>query len=466
MAKTGVASVALTMSKLSVIILAAGQGTRMRSGLPKVLHPVGGRPMLAHVIDSAQALAPERVLVVYGHGGEQVREAVAADAVWVQQAKQLGTGHAVQQAVPHLGDTERVLVLYGDVPLISSATLEQLIANAGQDGLGLLAAHLDDPSGYGRIVRNADGDVVRIVEHKDASDLELGIREINTGILTAPRAHLSDWLSRLRSDNAQGEYYLTDVIAMAVADGVAVRTSHPRDNAEIVGINNKAQLAYIERHYQRRQAERLMEQGVTLMDAARLDIRGDVSVGQDVTIDVNVVLEGRVRLGDGVTIGANCVIRDSELGPGTQVLPMSCIEDSVIGPHSRVGPFSRLRPGNTLADHTHIGNFVEIKNSEVGSGSKINHLSYVGDTTVGQRVNIGAGTITCNYDGANKHRTVIGDDAFIGSDTQLVAPVEVGTGATVGAGSTITRDAPPNDLTLSRAKQQTISGWKRPQKKK
>ncbi len=454
------------MSKLSIVILAAGQGTRMRSALPKVLHPVGGRPMLAHVIDTAETLRPDRVLVIYGHGGEQVREALTADVVWVEQAQQLGTGHAVQQTIDHLGDSERVLVLYGDVPLISAATLEQLIASAGQDGLGLLAAHLDDPTGYGRIVRNADGDVLRIVEHKDASELELGIREINTGILTAPRAHLIDWLSRLRNDNAQGEYYLTDIIAMAVADGIAVRTSHPRDNAEIMGINNKAQLAYIERQYQSRQAERLMEQGVTLLDAARLDIRGEVSVGRDVLIDVNVVLEGRVALGDGVTIGPNCVIRNSELGAGTQVLPMSCIEDSVVGAHSRIGPYSRLRPGSALAEHTHVGNFVEIKNSEVGAGSKINHLSYVGDTTVGQRVNIGAGTITCNYDGANKHRTLIGDDAFIGSDTQLVAPVEVGPGATIGAGSTITRDAPPNDLTLSRAKQQTISGWTRPQKKK
>ncbi|MFN6961949.1 MAG: bifunctional UDP-N-acetylglucosamine diphosphorylase/glucosamine-1-phosphate N-acetyltransferase GlmU, partial [Rhodocyclaceae bacterium] len=419
---------------LEVIILAAGQGKRMRSSLPKVLHPLAGKPMLAHVIDTARALEPEKICVVHGHGGEVVREALhAPDLVWAKQEPQLGTGHAVMQALPLLDVTGAVppapiLILYGDVPLIRAATLRRLIAAAGDDKLALLTARLPDPYGYGRIVR-VNGKVARIVEEKDAIEAERAIHEINTGILVAPRNALARLLPRLSNRNAQGEYYLTDVVALAVAEGMEVVTAHPDENWETEGVNSKSQLARLERIHQRNLAEALMEAGVTLADPDRIDVRGELICGRDVFIDVNCVFEGRVELKDGVRILPNCVI-----------------QDAVVGPNSIIGPFARLRPGTVLAEDVHIGNFVEVKNSTIAAHSKANHLSYIGDTTMGSRVNVGAGTITCNYDGANKHRTVIEDDVFIGSDTQLVAPVTVGRGATLGAGTTLTKDAPPDQL--------------------
>jgi bifunctional UDP-N-acetylglucosamine pyrophosphorylase/glucosamine-1-phosphate N-acetyltransferase len=435
---------------LNVVILAAGKGKRMYSDLPKVLHPLAGKALLAHVIDTSRQLGAARICVVYGHGGELVRETLdAPDLNWARQEPQLGTGHAVLQAMPALaGTTASTLVLYGDVPLTRAATLQRLIDAAGGDALGLLTAHLDNPHGYGRIVR-VDGKVVRIVEEKDADDAERAIREINTGILVAPTAALARWLPGLGNRNAQGEYYLTDIVALAVAEGMPVVTAHPDAGWETEGVNSKVQLAQLERVYQRNLAERLLEQGVTLADPSRIDVRGELVCGRDVSIDVNCVFEGRVVLGDGVRIKANCVL-----------------EDAVVGAGSIVGPFARLRPGTELGREVHIGNFVEVKNSTIADHSKANHLAYVGDATIGSRVNVGAGTITCNYDGANKFRTVIEDDVFIGSDTQLVAPVTVGRGATLGAGTTLTRDAPPDQLTVSRAKQLSIPGWKRPIKKK
>jgi len=455
------------MSDLTVIILAAGQGKRMYSDLPKVLHPLGGQPLLAHVVATALQLQPHRVIVVYGHGGRLVPERLASLAVqWVEQGEQLGTGHAVAQAMPGVGDGDTVLVLYGDVPLIRAETLRRLVGLAGPDALALISVELDDPTGYGRILRDAAGHVTRIVEQKDASPEELPVREANTGILAVPAGRLKGWLAALGNDNAQGEYYLTDVIGMAVAQGLPVHTVQPASHHEVLGVNNRLQLAELERAYQRREADRLMLAGVALADPARLDVRGEVVAGRDVFVDVNVVLEGRVVLGDGVRVGPNNLIRDAEIGAGAEVLANCVIEGAVIGPGSRIGPFSRVRPETRLAAGVHVGNFVEIKKSNVGEGSKINHLSYVGDSEVGRNVNVGAGTITCNYDGAHKHRTVIGDDAFIGSDTQLVAPVTVGAGATIGAGSTITRDAPPGELTLSRVPQTTRSGYQRPRKKR
>ncbi len=452
--------------KLSVIILAAGQGTRMRSSMPKVLHPIGGQSLLEHVIATARGLGAATISVVYGHGGELVRERVSEqDVLWVEQAQQLGTGHAVAQALPGIADDHTVVVLYGDVPLLSAPTLQRLIDDASHRTLGLLTAHLDDPSGYGRIIRDAQGDVLAIVEHKDASEAQRAIREVNTGILAAPAAQMKKWIAALDNNNAQGEYYLTDVIAMAVGDGVAINTVHPSSISEVLGVNNKAQLADLERAYQRGQADRLMERGVTLRDPARFDVRGEIEVGRDVVIDFNVVCEGRVIIGNEVNIGPNVCLKDVVIGDGVQVLANSVIEEANIGAGSRIGPFARIRPGTVLGEAAHIGNFVEIKKAIIGHGSKVNHLSYVGDATIGRGVNIGAGTITCNYDGANKHQTVIEDDAFIGSDTQLVAPVTVGAGATIGAGSTITKNAPPGELTYSRTPQQTRNGWKRPVKK-
>jgi bifunctional UDP-N-acetylglucosamine pyrophosphorylase/glucosamine-1-phosphate N-acetyltransferase len=451
---------------LSVIILAAGQGTRMRSRLPKVLHPLGGRSLLSHVVHTAQALEASAIYGVVGHGADAVRDTLAELAVkWVEQKEQLGTGHAVLQALPAIPPEHLVLVLYGDVPLISVATLQRLITAAGDSAMGLLTAHLGDPSGYGRIIRNAQGEVVAIVEHKDASAGQREIKEINTGMLAVRAGNLRKWVMALNNQNSQAEFYLTDVIAMAVKDQVPIKTVYPAAVAEIMGVNNKRQLAELERVYQRQQAERLLERGVTLIDPARFDVRGEITAGNDVTIDVNVVCEGRVSIGNEVSIGANCYLRDVVIGDGTTIQPNSVIEEAEIGAACRIGPFARIRPGTKLAADAHIGNFVEIKNATVGEHSKINHLSYVGDATVGSKVNIGAGTITCNYDGANKHRTVIEDDVFIGSDTQLVAPVTVGAGATIGAGSTITKDTPPGELTLSRAPQQTRKGWKRPVKK-
>ena len=453
--------------QLGIVILAAGQGTRMKSGLPKVLHPLAGRPLLGHVLDAAAALAPTRTVVVYGHGGERVPAAFPErgdDTRWVEQTPQLGTGHALQQAVPHLDGCDRVLVLYGDVPLVQIETLRLLLARTA--AVGLLTVRLADPAGYGRIVRDGGGHVRRIVEQKDATAEERAIEEVNTGIMALDGARLPGWLGRLSNANAQGEYYLTDVIAMAVGDGLAVEAVVAADPLEVAGINDRAQLAQLERAFQQRAADRLMRAGVTLLDPARFDLRGTLRHGRDVVIDVNVILEGQIVLGDDVTIGANCVLRDVAVADGVQVLENCVIEEAWIGAGSRIGPFSRIRPGTRLEGSAHVGNFVEIKKSEVGLGSKVNHLSYVGDSTIGRDVNVGAGTITCNYDGANKHRTVIGDRAFIGSNTALVAPITVGEGATVGAGTTLTRDAPAEALTVARARQETISGWKRPVKKK
>ena len=450
---------------LDIVVLAAGRGTRMRSDLPKVLHPLAGRPLLAHVLAAADALAPERICVVYGHGGERLPTAIGrADLLWVRQEPQLGTGHAVQQALPHLNPEAVVLILYGDVPLTRPETLQEMVLIAREGAIALLTVRLDNPAGYGRIVRDGRGQVERIVEHKDASAEELAIDEVNTGILCLPAGKLASWLARLTNDNAQGEYYLTDVIAMAANEGERILPCHPSADWEVLGVNSRQQLAELERIYQLNIAGALMTQGVTLIDPARLDVRGELSCGRDVLIDVGCIFEGKVVLGDNVKVGAYCVLKDVEISTGAVILPFCHIEGARIGEQARVGPYSRLRPGTHLDAETHIGNFVEIKNSQVGFNSKINHLSYVGDAYVGRKVNIGAGTITCNYDGANKHRTVIEDEAFIGSDTQLVAPVTVGRGATLGAGTTLTRDAPPGELTLSRVRQTTITGWQRPTK--
>lgn len=451
---------------MNVVILAAGMGKRMQSDLPKVLHALAGKPLLLHVIDTARSLSPQRCCVVYGHGGDLVPQQLAADDLhFALQEPQLGTGHAVTQALPVLDDTQPTLVLYGDVPLTTSATLQKLVTAAGKDKLAVLTVDLDDPTGYGRIVREKNK-IVRIVEQKDANETERLIQEVNTGILIAPTTHLKNWLAKLSNNNAQGEYYLTDIIASAVADGVTVTSSKPAHAWETLGVNSKVQLAELERIHQHNIAHALLEQGVTLMDPARIDVRGELHCGRDVVIDVGCVFEGKVELADGVTISANCVIKNARIAKGTLIKAFCHIEDCVIGEAAEIGPYARLRPGTTLADHVHIGNFVEVKNSQFGSKSKANHLAYVGDATVGERVNIGAGTITCNYDGANKHRTIIEDDAFIGSDSQLVAPVTVGKGATLGAGTTLTKDAPANSLTVSRSKQLSIADWQRPVKQK
>jgi bifunctional UDP-N-acetylglucosamine pyrophosphorylase/glucosamine-1-phosphate N-acetyltransferase len=438
----------------------------MRSDLPKVLQPLAGRPLLAHVLASVRSIKPARICVVVGHGGEMVRARVdAPDLVWAEQKPQLGTGHAVLQALPHLSGNARVLVLYGDVPLIGAQTLSHLMEAAGQDRLALLTVELADPTGYGRILRDGAGRVTRIVEEKDATHDERHVREVNTGILVAPAGKLRDWLGRVGNHNAQGEYYLTDVIGLAASDGVEIVTVRPGEVSETLGVNSKAQLASLERVYQAAVARGLLEAGVTLIDPARLDVRGELLCGRDVEIDINCVFEGRVELGDGVVVGAHCVLRDVRLGKGTRVAPFSHLEGAQTGEACAIGPFARFRPGTVLANDVHVGNFVEIKNSHLAEDAKAGHLAYIGDADVGARVNIGAGTITCNYDGANKHRTVIGDDAFIGSDTQLVAPVRVGQGATVGAGTTLTSDAPAEQLTVSRAKQKSYPNWKRPVKK-
>jgi bifunctional UDP-N-acetylglucosamine pyrophosphorylase/glucosamine-1-phosphate N-acetyltransferase len=450
---------------MNVVILAAGQGKRMRSELPKVLHRLGGQPLLAHVLDTARELGAARICVVYGHGGERVPEAfLAAESAWVRQEPQLGTGHAVLQALPHLDPAQPTLVLYGDVPLIGSATLSRLREIAA-DGLGVLTVDLDDPTGYGRIVRE-DGQIRRIVEERDASDDERAISEVNTGFVMAPTQALARWLPDLGNNNAQGEYYLTDIVRLAIAEGMPVATTQPDETWEVLGVNSKVQLAELERIHQRNNALLLMEQGVTLADPERIEVRGELDCGRDVTIDIGCIFDGRVTLGDRVEVGAHCVLKNARIGVGARIAPFSHIEGAEIGPSCIVGPYARLRPGATLAEDVHIGNFVEVKNSTVAAHSKANHLAYIGDTTVGRNVNIGAGTITCNYDGAHKHRTVIEDDVFIGSDTQLVAPVTVGRGATLGAGTTLTQDAPPDKLTISRARQVTVPGWKRPVKKK
>jgi len=452
---------------LSVIILAAGEGKRMKSALPKVLQPLAGRPLLAHVIDTARSLEPAAIHVVYGHGGERVREALAGERVeWSLQAPQLGTGHAVLQAIPKVPDDHVALILYGDVPLLSGETLGRLVGLAGARQVALLTMTVDDPTGYGRIVRDGHGRVERIVEQKDASAKERGIRECNTGVLAAPAKLLRGWLEGLKTDNSQREYYLTDVIAMAVREGVAVNPLPCADAIEALGVNDKVQLAMLESECRRRVARELMLAGVTIADPTRIDVRGRVSHGKDVFIDVNVVLEGTVNLGDRVHIGSGCVLRDAEIGDDTQVFPHCVIDGAVIGARCNIGPFARFRPTCRLASGVHIGNFVEVKNSTMADESKANHLSYVGDAQVGARVNIGAGTIIANYDGANKHRTVIEDDVHTGSNSVLVAPITVGAGATVAAGSTVATQVPAGKLTIARARQTTIESWKRPTKPK
>lgn len=451
---------------MKIVILAAGQGKRMHSNLPKVLHPLAGKSLLSHVIGTARALSPEAICLVYGHGGDTVRATIPdPDLLWVLQEPQLGTGHAVMQAMPHLGDDGTTLILYGDVPLIQAETLKKLV-HAARDALAILTLDLADPSGYGRIVRNAAGEVLRIVEQKDASPAERAICEINTGIIALPTHRLAEWLTGLSNSNAQQEYYLTDIVGKAVAAGVPIRTAQPQGEWEVLGVNSKVQLAELERVVQRRTAERLMEQGVRLADPARIDVRGELVCGRDVFIDINCVFEGKVVLEEAVEVGPACVLKNAQIGVGAKIAAFSHIEEAVVGPDGVIGPFARLRPGTELAAGVHIGNFVELKNTKLASQSKANHLAYVGDAIVGSRVNIGAGTITCNYDGANKFKTIIEDDAFIGSDTQLVAPVTVGRGATLGAGTTLTKDAPPDTLTISRARQIAIPGWKRPQKVK
>jgi bifunctional UDP-N-acetylglucosamine pyrophosphorylase/glucosamine-1-phosphate N-acetyltransferase len=451
---------------LTVVILAAGQGRRMHSKLPKVLQPLAGRPMLAHVIDRARELKADGIQIVYGHGGESVRAAFPDPSlVWREQAEQLGTGHAVAQALPSIPDYHTVLVLYGDVPLITEATLEALVHGGDDTGLALLTAELAEPEGYGRVRRGLDGSVVGIVEDADATDDEKRISEINTGLLAGSAAKLRDWIARLDRDNAQGEYYLTDIVPYAVEDGVNVVGVNVTDADEALGINDKLQLAAAERTIQRRIAEHLMRNGLSIADPARFDVRGELTVGTDVYIDVDAVFIGKVKLADGCRIGPHVVIANSELGPGTIVHP-SCVMDGLVtGANCEIGPFARIRPETKFSDRVKIGNFVEAKRSEIGVGSKVNHLSYIGDTTIGEKVNVGAGTITCNYDGANKHRTTIGDDVFIGSGVNLVAPIEIESGATIGAGSTLNRNAPAGELSIARVRQTTVAGWKRPTKK-
>ena len=452
---------------MNIVILAAGPGKRMHSSTPKVLHRLAGRAMLAHVFDAAKQLSPKVICVVYGHGGERVRQAVNENGViWVMQEPQLGTGHALMQAAPHLDERWPTLVLYGDVPLIRAETLKQLVEATGK-GLGLLTATLDRPTGYGRILRNGKK-VVGIVEEKDANARQRALREINTGIVVAPTKKLKSWLAKLQNHNAQKEYYLTDIVALATKERVSVTAIQAGAAWETLGVNSRAELAELERIYQRKLAAALLEQGVALADPSRCDVRGSLACGRDVAVDVNCVFEGEVKLGDGVSVGANCVLKDVTVGAGTRVEPFCHLEDADIGADCRIGPYARIRPGTRtrLAEGVHIGNFVEVKASSIGAGSKANHLTYIGDSEVGRNVNVGAGTIVCNYDGANKHRTVIEDDVFIGSDTQLVAPVRVGRGATLGAGTTLTQDAPAGELTLSRVKQVSIPGWERPVKKK
>ncbi len=451
---------------LSIVILAAGQGKRMKSDLPKVLQPLAGKPLLRHVIDTACTLQPVSLHVVYGHGGDVVRGALADAPVssWCLQAEQLGTGHAVQQALPALNDGELALILYGDVPLVSADTLRSLVALAGPKTMSLLTVMLEDPTGYGRIVRDARGKVRRIVEQKDATARERKIREGNTGVMAVPVKWLRRWLGKLKNSNAQGEYYLTDIIAMAVRDKVAIAPLVSPTMAEVLGINDKLQLAEVEAHYRGARARELMLAGVTVVDPARIDVRGSLRTGRDVFIDANVVFEGEVQLGDRVHIGPHCVLRDCRIDHDVRVQSHCVIEEATVGAGSIIGPFARLRPGAALAAEVHIGNVVEVKNSSLAVGAKANHLAYVGDATVGARVNIGAGTIIANYDGANKHHTTIGDDAHTGSNSVLVAPITVGEGATIGAGSTVTRSVPPGKLTVARAKQLTLDGWKRPSK--
>lgn len=451
---------------MNIVILAAGMGKRMHSSLPKVLHPLAGKPMLVYILDSVRELEPDRLIVVYGNGGELVRERVAAeDVIFVKQEKQLGTGHAALQAVPALDESVPTLILNGDGPLIRSASLKRLVETAGDTSVGVMTVELDDPTGLGRIIRE-NGQIVRIVEQKDGNEAELAVKEINTGMICAPTRLLKRWLASLSDNNAQGEYYLTDIISMALSEQVPIVSAQPDHVWEALGVNSKAQLAGLERIYQRSIADRLLAAGVTLADPDRIDVRGTLTCGRDVFIDVNCVFEGDVELGDSVTVSPNCIIRNAKIGAGAEIRGFCHLEGAQVGAGSLIGPYARLRPGADLGEEVHIGNFVEVKNSRIAAQSKANHLAYVGDSSVGERVNIGAGAITCNYDGANKHRTVIEDDVFIGTNCELVAPVKVGAGATVGAGTTLTRDAPAGSLVVSRVKQTAIAGWKRPTKNK
>lgn len=454
------------MTKLSVVILAAGKGTRMYSDLPKVLHPIAGKPMVKHVIDTAKQLKAKKIHLIYGHGADLLKQRLADEPLnWVFQAQQLGTGHAMQQAAPFFEDDENILMLYGDAPLISQETLHKLIAAKPEQGIALLTVNLDNPTGYGRIIRE-NGNVVAIVEQKDANPEQLKITEVNTGVMVSDGAGFKKWLSRLHNNNAQGEYYMTDVIALANQDGCQVCAVQATDMMEVEGANNRLQLAALERYYQNKQAEKLLLAGVTLLDPHRFDLRGNLTHGKDVVIDVNVIIEGNVVLGDRVRIGAGCVLKNCEIADDVEIKPYSVIEDAVVGTKAMIGPFSRLRPGAALAAETHIGNFVEIKQAIIGKGSKINHLTYVGDAEVGSDCNIGAGVITCNYDGANKFKTIIGNNVFVGSDVQLVAPISLADDSTIGAGTTVTKDVAQGELVISRIPQRHIQGWQRPRKQK
>ncbi|THB74953.1 MAG: UDP-N-acetylglucosamine diphosphorylase/glucosamine-1-phosphate N-acetyltransferase [Gammaproteobacteria bacterium] len=452
---------------LSVVILAAGMGKRMKSKMPKVLHPIAGKPMVKHVIDSATKLNPGNIVMVYGHGGDQVKASLAdIDLAWAEQTELLGTGDAVARAIPHLADDDVVLILYGDVPLITSETLTRLMLASEGGNVGLLTVILENPRGYGRIVRDGvDGPVTRIVEEKDASAAEKCITEVNTGLMSVGKLQLEKWLKNLNNDNAQGEYYLTDIIEMAVAEGLRVNAVNPESEAEVTGVNDRQQLAMLERVYQSERADELLKNGLYLLDPARFDIRGEIEFGFDCSIDINCVIEGKVKLGDGVSIGPNCVIKDSVIGDNTQINENSVLDNAEVGSGCKIGPFARLRPNAQLKDEVHVGNFVEVKKSVIGNGSKANHLAYIGDAEIGKNSNIGAGTITCNYDGVNKSKTIIGDEVFIGSDTQLVAPVTVEDGATVAAGTTVTKMVPAGALAITRVPQKTIQNWPKPKKK-
>ncbi|MCS0322974.1 bifunctional UDP-N-acetylglucosamine diphosphorylase/glucosamine-1-phosphate N-acetyltransferase GlmU [Vibrio diabolicus] len=452
--------------KFSAVILAAGKGTRMHSNMPKVLHTLAGKPMAKHVIDTCTGLGAQNIHLVFGHGGDQMQTTLSEEPVnWVLQADQLGTGHAVDQASPRFEDDEKILVLYGDVPLISAETIENLLDAQPTGGIALLTVMLDNPTGYGRIIRK-NGPVVAIVEQKDATEEQKQIKEINTGVMVATGGDLKRWLSGLNNNNAQGEYYLTDVIAAAHDEGRAVEAVHPVNAIEVEGVNDRAQLARLERAFQSMQAQKLLEQGVMLRDPARFDLRGELQCGMDCEIDVNVIIEGKVSLGDNVVVGAGCVLKDCEIDDNTIVRPYSVIEGATVGEECTVGPFTRLRPGAEMRNDSHVGNFVEVKNARIGEGSKANHLTYLGDAEIGQRTNIGAGTITCNYDGANKFKTIIGNDVFVGSDSQLVAPVTIADGATIGAGTTLTKDVEEGELVITRVKERKINGWQRPVKQK
>lgn len=450
---------------LSVVVLAAGKGTRMCSRLPKVLHKIADKPMVQHVIDTVKGVGAENIHLIYGHGGDQMKEVIDERRLnWIKQTEQLGTGHAMQIAQPHFRETEKILMVYGDVPLLTTNTLQKLIDVQPEGGIGLLTVHLDDPTGYGRIER-VDGEVSAIVEQKDATQNQREIKEVNTGILVANARDLRRWLPALRNDNAAGEYYITDIIKMAHHEGRIIRAVHPASTVEVEGVNNRLQLSNLERAYQLQEAEKLLLRGVMLRDPARFDLRGTLTCGQDVDIDINVIIKGNVNLGDGVVIGANCILIDCNIENNVEIKPNSIIEGSRIGDNSTIGPFARIRPETVIEKDVHVGNFVEIKKSTLGNGSKCGHLSYLGDTTLGRRVNIGAGVITCNYDGANKFQTKIGNDVFVGSDCQLIAPVTIGDGATTAAGTTVVNDVPENALTVARTKQRNLNDWKRPSKK-